>query len=241
MISPILPASKPFENPARILFQGNGWNTLTKSAGNRAIPFKVMTGKNNNKNIFLIGGVHGNETEGVQFMFDFCTEFALNNNESPFEHNLILIPVLNPDGLFNARRTNDNKVDLNRNMPTKDWTKEHTEEKFFPGIEAGSEPETKGLISLIEQYTPDYIVSFHSWKPLINYNGPAKKFAENIYNKLPMEIVDDIGYPTPGSLGTWAGFERKIPTITLEFERGLNLDQIYPISKEAILNSFTLL
>jgi protein MpaA len=39
-----------------------------------------------------------------------------------------------------------------------------------------------------------------------------------IHNGYP--IKGDIGYPTPGSFGTWAGIEKKIPMVTLEIESG---------------------
>jgi protein MpaA len=38
------------------------------------------------------------------------------------------------------------------------------------------------------------------------------------YNGYP--VTGDIGYPTPGSFGTWAGVEAGIPVITLELPRG---------------------
>lgn len=31
-------------------------------------------------------------------------------------------------------------------------------------------------------------------------------------------VEESIGYPTPGSFGTWAGVEKGIPTITLELD-----------------------
>lgn len=33
-----------------------------------------------------------------------------------------------------------------------------------------------------------------------------------------MPLQESIGYPTPGSFGTWAGVEKGIPTITLELD-----------------------
>ena len=236
-----LPASKKFSNPKRALFQLENWENIGRSAGGHLIPYKYLPGKNpKNNTILLIGGVHGNETEGVQFTYDFCNEFALRNNETKFDPNIIILPVMNPDGFLSYQRKNYNGVDLNRNMPTKDWRGDYKEEKYYPGEIPESEPETKALISLIHKYKPVYIISFHSWKPTINYNGPAKKYAEKIAEKLPMEITDDIGYPTPGSLGTWAGSERKIPTITLEFKRGTELNKIYSMSRDSILSSFDL-
>jgi hypothetical protein len=33
-----------------------------------------------------------------------------------------------------------------------------------------------------------------------------------------------MGYPTPGSFGTWGGVDRGLPVLTVEFERGHNED-----------------
>ena len=35
-----------------------------------------------------------------------------------------------------------------------------------------------------------------------------------------------IGYPTPGSFGTWAGVERDIPTITLELDEEIPVGEL---------------
>ena len=41
-------------------------------------------------------------------------------------------------------------------------------------------------------------------------------------------------YPTPGSLGTYAGLERGYSTLTYEIERGLALDQVLAVHVPAI-------
>ena len=229
----------PIKDPERILERKKkGWQELGLSVSGHPIIYKYLNSGKNASRILLLGGVHGNETEGIQFMHDFCLEFIDNNTKSPFEQSLLTIPVLNPDGFLNYKRKNANGVDLNRNMLTKDWSEKYSEEKYFPGKEPNSEPETKYLIQMIESFQPNYIISFHSFKPMINYNGPAVKYAKNIAKHLNIPITDDIGYPTPGSLGTYAGHEKRIPTITLEFERGTPLKEIYPMAKDGILNSF---
>ena len=40
------------------------------------------------------------------------------------------------------------------------------------------------------------------------------------------EVKEEIGYPTPGCLGTYCGLERNMPTITYEIERGLDFSSI---------------
>ena len=45
-------------------------------------------------------------------------------------------------------------------------------------------------------------------------------------------VEESIGYPTPGSFGTYAGVERNIPTITLEMDEEINVDELYPPIKK---------
>jgi len=232
----VLKESLPYEDTSRAIFSGSDWETIGKSANNHNITGKLLKSAKKGKNALLIGGVHGNETEGVRFMEDFVREFGLHNAVSPLSCNIYLVPVFNPDGFLEFKRGNGNNVDLNRNMPTKDWSDQFSEQKYYPGSRACSEPETEAMINLLVNFKPDFIISFHSWKPMININGPAMPFAEAMKKNMNMDIVEDIGYPTPGSLGTYAGWERKIPTITLEFERGLALESIYPNARQAVLD-----
>ena len=40
-------------------------------------------------------------------------------------------------------------------------------------------------------------------------------------------MEDNIGYPTPGSFGTYAGVERHIPAITLEMDEDEDIEILY--------------
>ena len=76
--------SQPFEDTRSAFFYGQKWNNLGKSAGGKDILGKQISAnpKLHDKSfgkILLIGGVHGNETEGVKFMVEFVKEFALND------------------------------------------------------------------------------------------------------------------------------------------------------------------
>jgi protein MpaA len=68
----------------------------------------------------------------------------------------------------------------------------------------------------------------------VNYNGPALELAQVMAACNGLPVAADIGYPTPGSLGTWAGQERRIPTLTLEILRGTPLDQVWQEQAEAL-------
>jgi murein peptide amidase A len=183
-------------------------------------------------NLLLLGGVHGDEPEGYYLVERFVREGAWKELEG--QAALWVLPRLNPDGCKANERTNGRGVDLNRNMPTKDWTKEARAPRYHPGAAPGSEVETKILMAFIDRLKPRCIISAHSWDPVINYNGPCRKLAEVMATYNQYSISDDIGYPTPGSLGTWSGWERKIPTITLEVERGSSNEKIWKTHSEAL-------
>ncbi len=207
--------------------------SMGKSAGGLDIwQYQLTTGP---KNFLLIGGVHGDEPEGYYLVEKFMESSLWQALQGKLS--LHVIPRLNPDGCSKGERRNANGVDLNRNMPSKDWTPIAAKERYFPGPAAGSEPETKLLISTIESIKPCAILSAHSWEPMVNFNGPAEALAKCIAQFNGYKITDDIGYPTPGSLGTWAGWERSIPTITLEIERGLSEDKVWSTHSTALQNA----
>jgi protein MpaA len=131
-------------------------------------------------------------------------------------------------------------VDLNRNLPTKDWSPEAKNPRYPPGPAAGSEPENQALVRLIELCRPAAILSAHSFsKVQVNINGPSREWGEKLASLCAYPVTEDIGYPTPGCLGAYAGQERGIPAITLEIERGLSkervLDLHLPLARESLL------
>lgn len=178
-----------------------------------------------------MGGVHGNEPEGV-----ILSNFLLAKFAHRYSHRLklTLVPTFNIDGAINNKRQNGNGVDLNRNLPTNDWSKNHSDPKYFPGPSANSESENQALVEFIKSHKLKFLFSLHSWHPLINVNGNCEEEAQVLKKLTGYEIKKDIGYPTPGCLGTYAGLEREIPTITYEIERGLNAKEILKVHLPAI-------
>ena len=236
----MLKNSQQFSNARGVydFFQTSRWDCIGRSYNNNNISALFFNKNKDVPKIMLIAGVHGNETEGVAFIYDFCKELLSAKNNFILRYQIYIIPILNPDGFFSHSRLNANKVDLNRNLPTKDWTASYELEKYYPGSLPCSEKENQVLVNSIEEFQPNFIISFHSWKPVINVNGCAMPHALQMRKSTQLKITEDIGYPTPGSLGTYAGLERGIPTITLEIERGLELSAVYPKMREGVLASF---
>lgn len=181
--------------------------------------------------ILVIGGVHGDEPEGVVCCRGLLEHFS---NHAPKNFNLTLIPEFNPEGVLLKTRGNSNKVDLNRNLPTKDWSPVAATVRYFPGPSAASEKENQFLVHFLKTEKIDVIYSMHSWKPMLNTNGDLPE-AQIIAELTGYKIEPDIGYPTPGSLGTYAGLENKIPTLTYEIERDISFDHILRIHVPAMI------
>lgn len=202
------------------------------SANNLPIPAYRFS--NGGAKTLILGGVHGDEIEGVVAAQTLLGTFMQSFN---YKLDLTIIPMLNVDGVLAQRRTNGNGVDLNRNLPTMDWSPVIATERYHPGPKANSETENQALAKFIEQEQPKFILSLHSWKPMLNVNGDCAMEADVIARLTGYTIEPDIGYPTPGSLGTFAGKERKFPTLTYEIERGLDFKSIQRTHVPAILQA----
>jgi len=205
---------------------------LGQSVQGRSIEIcEYGTGKHN---LHIYGGIHGDEPESIYAVQRLIE--LLNKEEKLYTgKHVFIVPNLNPDGFYLKTRVNANKVDLNRNFPTKNWSGKFDLPKNNPGKSPISEPEIKALMSFIKECPPQAILSVHSWEPQINYDGPGKKIAKLMAKTNGCQVTESIGYPTPGSLGAW-GSENKIPTITLELqEKALTYHKVWEENKEAFL------
>lgn len=173
-------------------------------------------GKHSQPRILILGGVHGDEGAAAEFA-DSLVSFLRGRDAEVSGRDLFILPLLNPDGLAAKTRQNANGVDLNRNWPSRDFGPDNFTERQFGGKTPLSEPETKALSALMEQLNPGLLVILHTPLNCINYDGPAEELAAKLAKDLELPLRSDIGYPTPGSLGTYYGKERGLPVITLEF------------------------
>lgn len=87
-------------------------------------------------------------------------------------------------------------------------------------------------MEIIEEYKPSLILTLHAPFKVVNYDGDAKEISEKISKIINYPVEESIGYPTPGSFGTYAGIEKKIPTITLELDETCPVEElISPVHK----------
>ena len=181
--------------------------------------------------VLILGGVHGDEREGVEAAYGLIKRWG---HSFPGRLRVTVLPAFNMDGVLRGTRGNARGVDLNRNMATNDWSPEIANPRYHPGASANSEPETRLLIQWLEEHRPVFILSLHSWHPVLNVNGDCKAEAAVLAHWTGYRIDDSIGYPTPGCLGTYCGIERDMPTLTYEIERGSKTEDILRIHVPAI-------
>lgn len=196
---------------------GIRWEVLGKSYRNKKIYYKEFG--SGEKLTMVIGGLHGDEPAGVISAIKLAR--YLKNNPSSIKNRVIIIPCINPDGLFKGERTNWNDVDLNRNFPSSTWSPYYLKPYNNPGKLPASEPETVLLANAIDEFRPGLIIQLHQpFNAVYPDSDVPAGLAEKISEISGIPLLYDIGYETPGSLGSLKPFLNfKTSCITYELCR----------------------
>jgi protein MpaA len=184
------------------------------------LPLTVYLPDAGGAEILILAAIHGDESE---------TTVAVSEALRCLPRGELRAAVIlcgNPDGMLRGTRGNRRGVDLNRNFPTSNWKPEPVFYKsrandardiaLSPGAAAASEPETEALLSLLAELRPRAVVSLHSALACVDDSG-ASPLGRQLADRCALPFLTEIGYPTPGSMGTWAG-EQGLNLVTLELE-----------------------
>ncbi len=220
-------------------FPGIEWVEIGRSVEGRPIHM-VEFGSGDDVTLFF-GCFHGNERSTPRFALEFARMLHRDPSLVAPGKRVVIVPILNPDGFAKGTRRNARGVDLNRNYPTSNWGQQpEGRGRVAFGEAAASEPETQVVLRLMERIPPTKILSVHQPLACNNPDGPAGLGLAMLmaqYNGYPVEPY--IGFPTPGSYGTYAGKELGIPMVTLELSPGRPdepaFDQMWADNREALL------
>ena len=205
-------------------------------------PIELFLPEEGGIDLLLIAGIHGEESDGTILL-----SRTLRSLTKPLSRCGVILS-LNPDGVSRGTRGNARGVDLNRNFPASNWTPGNVLHRWSHGGEqlvrlstgtyAGSEPETQALLGVIDRFQPREVIAIHG--PLACVDDPLlSPRGRWLAQRTGLPLVSEIGYPTPGSFGTWATAQ-KLSVITWEFpaESVWHLTERYgPIIAELMSNS----
>jgi len=212
--------------------RANPWTTIGASVEGR--PLHAVTCGEGPRIVYLIAGTHGDERPAV---LNAERLLLLATTDLPPEITLRLLADANPDGTVAERRFNARGVDLNRNWPATN---------FSPSLRRGpaslSEPESRALYWDLVAFDPDLVIVLHAARggPYVNYDGPAREQAERMARAAERldarwRVVSEMGYATPGSLGSLIGRESGLPILTVELDRRATAQEAWPALRAGLM------
>ena len=186
------------------------WRAFGLSVEGR--PLEVAVLGEGRTTVLLIGSIHGSETAGTPLLRELAERLA-REPELRRGCRVVIAPLVNPDGAERGARSNARGVDLNRNFPAANWSERESRESGG-GSAPLSEPESRFVAALVEGFAVDRIVSLHEPVGVLDHDGPAEDLVRRMAAAGPLP-AQALG-ARAGSLGSWAGVDRRIPTITVE-------------------------
>jgi len=211
---PVFETSTPF-----IFSSGQGANIIGLSVASR--PIEVYTFGEGEREYLIVAGIHGGyESNTIGLANELIRHINDHPEVIPENVTLHIIRNMNPDGEARSSgvdgRVNNNGVDLNRNFPTENWVADWNRDGCWiyrpttGGAYAGSEPETRTVMSFIASHNIQAVISYHS-AALGVFPGGVPWEADSI--RLAKALAKATGYPYPpldtgceytGTLADWA-------------------------------------
>jgi hypothetical protein len=159
------------------------------------VAYRLGTGRHI---LLLVGGIHaGFEANTVKLMQELVTHFSASPQDILPDITLLMIPILNPDGLSAGRvlqgRFNGNGVDLNRNWGC-GWSADavYSNGAVNAGSQPFSEAETQALGALVELTRPESALFYHSAARGV-FAGNCER---NISGAMAQVYGQAVGYPS---------------------------------------------
>ena len=130
------------------------------------------------RKVFIVAGLHGWENASqfnTYVVGSMLCKIASNDYYALGSiYDFYFIPCLNGYGAYHSTRQNANGVDINRNFPHPNWTKQGNPGDYsYTGETPASEFETRLVCKAVEIIKPDFFIDHHTYGPT-SYNFYAE-------------------------------------------------------------------
>jgi protein MpaA len=177
------------------------------------------------RRVLVLGGVHGDEY-GTAVARALERYLLAHPRALPAGARGDVLACANPDGFAARSRGNTRGVDLNRNLPTRNWRSRLRAQDassllgLTGGRSPGSEPETKAVLKLLASRF-DVVVSLHSHAGILDCSGPGARALGRRMSALCGLPLGRLWYDPyiTGSLGRYVPERYDIPIVTVELRR----------------------
>lgn len=171
--------------------------------------------------ILFTGAIHGNERSSAHIMNSLIVDLEANARNIPAGRQIVIVPIVSPDGHAKGDRFNGRGVNLNRNWQTVGWESA----EGAGGVEPMSEPEVQALARLTQRLNPAFVATYHAQGRIVNSNdvGSAislgQRYAASVrYRFVPeADTVAVFGGTITGTYEDWLK-ERGTPAILMELD-----------------------
>jgi predicted deacylase len=210
-------------------------------------PIEVYTFGHGEKQRMIVAGIHGGYEWNTIALADQLIKYIYENpNVIPSDVTLYILRDMNPDG--DARdhgidgRVNDHGVDLNRNFPTNwsaDWNRDGCW-NYGPttgGTGPGSEPETRTVMTFLQNHRVEVLISYHSAALGVFPGGDPWEERSIQFAKKLADVTD---YPFPpidtGCIftGTLADYAVELGAISVDMELSTHQSTDYKKNLKAL-------
>lgn len=183
--------------------------------------------------LLLFGAIHGNEMGTADLLTTLVQTVAADHSLMGASKRIVIIPIANPDGYADRiDKLNANGVNLNTNFQTTNWT-DKGPEGFSAGSEPFSEIESRVIRSVVEQYQPNTMISFHSHGALVSPEEGAASIALGKWYARKSGYTYFTDWEFAGTATRWFTETSGKPAITVELSSHTRSD--WNANKKALL------
>ena len=212
----------------------SSWRVLARSVEDRPIEYRQFgEGKTE---ALVVGPLEGDETAALTLIEQLADHLA-HFPRSSGGVRVTIVRDPNPDGRLRRSPFNARGVQLNRNFATRNWHKLPSGSIWLSGREPESEAETRAIADLIGDLRPDRVIILATTRrnAELAYAGPAESLAREFAKSGGLRPVLFTSAAEPGSLASYAGEDRNLPTLVFRVPTAMRGDQLWSQYRRSLL------